>query len=158
MRKLKLYLETTVFNRYFEPERDYYGDTLLLFDQIAAGNFEAYTSQYVVDELARAPEPKRQDMLNLLKHYQISFLEKSKQAESLANEYVKHHIISIKHSYDCWHIACAAVNGMDVIISFNLSHINRISTIEKTELVNRLNGYPAVKIALPMGVIDYEDN
>jgi len=27
MKKLKIYLETTVFNRYFEPERDSYSET-----------------------------------------------------------------------------------------------------------------------------------
>ena len=38
MRKLKIYLETTVFNWYFEPERGFTGDIQLLFDEIADGN------------------------------------------------------------------------------------------------------------------------
>jgi len=46
---------------------------------------------------------------------------------------------------------------LDAIVSFNFSHINRLSTKEKTGLVNQLNGYPTVPIILPMEVIDVED-
>jgi len=157
MNILKLYLETTVFNRYFEPERDSCGDTRQLFEEIAAEKFEAYTSQYVVDELANAGEPKRGEMFSLLTKYNIPILEKSKETEFLANQYAFHQIISEKHMYDRLHIACAAVGGMDAIVSFNFTHINRLSTKEKTGLVNRLNGYPAVTIILPMEVIGHDD-
>jgi len=115
-------------------------------------------NQYVIDELAKAPEPKQQEMLDTIMKHQVAVLEKSTQTEDLAAQYAVHRIISEIHSYDRFHIACAAVNGMDVIISFNLTHINRLSTKENTELVNRLNGYPAVTISLPMEVIEYEDD
>jgi len=157
MGKLRIYLESTLFNRYFEPERDNYGDTRQLFNEIQQGKFEAYTSQYVIDELANAQEPKRQDMLNLMAQYPILFFEKSEAADALAQLYADHKIISEKHIYDRLHISCAAVNNMDAIVSLNFTHINRLSTKEKTELVNRLNGYRAIQIVSPMEVISYED-
>ncbi|MCL2495293.1 MAG: hypothetical protein FWE98_06525 [Oscillospiraceae bacterium] len=156
MKKLKIYLETTVFNWFFEPERDFYKDTHQLFDEIAAGKFEAYASDYVVEELAQATEPKRRMMLDLLEQSRIEMLGKSDEVAALAQQYVLHNIISKKHRYDREHIACAAVNGMNAIISFNFAHINRYSTREKTDLVNRLNGYPTVQIIMPMEVIDVE--
>ena len=157
MRKLKLYLETSVFNWYFEPERDFYKDTHQLFDEIAAGKFEAYASEYVVEELLRTQGPKRDDMLVLLNKSCATVFDRSAETDALAQQYVEHNVISEKHSYDRAHLACAAVNGMNAIVSFNFAHINRLWTKEKAEWVNRLNGYPGVQIVLPMEVIEVED-
>ena len=44
MRKPKIYLETTLFNFYVDQERDAHADTVRLFEDIAAGKYEAYTS------------------------------------------------------------------------------------------------------------------
>jgi len=72
MRKLKIYLETSVFNWYFEPERDFYKDTRQLFEEIANGKFEAYASEYVVEELLRTQGPKQQEMMDLLHNSSLS--------------------------------------------------------------------------------------
>lgn len=44
MSKLRVYLETTIFNRYFEDGREYSGETKLLFEKIQAGEIAGYTS------------------------------------------------------------------------------------------------------------------
>jgi len=157
MKKLKIYLETTVFNRYFEPERDNHRETVRLFGEIAAGKFEAYASEYVVEELLRTQGPKQQSMLELLNKSCVGVFDRSFETDRLAQQYAAHGIISEKHMYDRSHIACAAVNHLDAIVSFNFSHINRLSTKEKTRLVNQLNGYPAVPIILPMEVIENDE-
>ena len=51
MRKPKIYLETTLFNFYFDTERDAHNATVKLFEEITTGKYEAFTSRYVVDEL-----------------------------------------------------------------------------------------------------------
>jgi len=52
MRKLKIYLETTLFNHYFDEDRGLAHDsTVALFEEIAVGKYEAFTSLYVIDEL-----------------------------------------------------------------------------------------------------------
>ena len=40
----RLYLETTVFNYYFDVNRDGHGDTVKLFESIGAGEYEGYLS------------------------------------------------------------------------------------------------------------------
>ena len=154
---MKIYLETTMFNRYFEPERDNHRDTRVLFDEIAAGKFEAYTSAYVVEELMHAPEPKRQKMLDLITRCGITLIEGTYEAETLAGEYVNHGILSEKHMYDRTHIACASVSGMDMIVSLNFAHINRPKTRKLTRLVNELKGYAEITICSPMEVIEDEE-
>jgi len=156
MKKLKIYLETTVFNWYFEAERGFAGDIQLLFDEIVAGKFEAYASEYVVEELLKTTGPKQEKMLDLLAKSRISILRKSDEAETLADAYAIHKVISENHEYDRWHLGCAVVNGMDAIISFNFSHINRRWTKDRIEAVNKLCGYNNITINLPMEVTGNE--
>ena len=66
--RLRLYPETTVFN-YFFDERKGHEDVVKLFEEIKAGKFKGYTSQYVIDELKRANEPERTNMFSLIEDY-----------------------------------------------------------------------------------------
>jgi len=158
MRKLKLYLETTVFNWYFEPERSFHSDTVRFFEEIAEGRYEAFTSQYVIDELILASEPRLSEVLSLLEKHPITILDTSQETEELASAYAEHKIISHKHVFDRLHLASATVNGMDAIISFNFSHINRLWTKEKIQAVNQVQGYNRISINLPMEVVEYEES
>jgi predicted nucleic acid-binding protein len=66
----KIYLETTLFNFYVDEDKgDAHKYTVKLFKEIAAGKYEAFTSDYVTDELIRAPEEKRNKMLNLFSKF-----------------------------------------------------------------------------------------
>ena len=73
MRTPKIYLETTVFNYYFDEDRDAHPDTVTLFEECAARKFEPYTSLYVIDELENAPKEKRDKMISLIERYAIAF-------------------------------------------------------------------------------------
>lgn len=56
MRIPKIYLETTMFNFFFEEDRDIaHESTVALFQEIAVGKYTAFTSAYVLDELEKAP-------------------------------------------------------------------------------------------------------
>ena len=63
MRTQKVYLETTLFNYYFDEDRDAHADTVTLFDECASGKFEPYTSTYVINELDDAPPEKRDKII-----------------------------------------------------------------------------------------------
>lgn len=48
MRQQKIYLETTLFNYYFDIARDAHFDTVKLFDDMRIGKYEAYTSIFLL--------------------------------------------------------------------------------------------------------------
>ena len=77
--KLRLYLETTVFNYYFDENRSGHEDVLKLFEAIKAGKYEAYTSELVARELEKAPEPKRSNMLALIEKYEVKSLSSNRK-------------------------------------------------------------------------------
>jgi hypothetical protein len=158
LRRPKIYLETTIFNFYVDTELgDPHTDTVKLFGEIAAGKYEAFTSDYTVDELSKAKEDKRSKMMALLVEYKIPVLNMSDDAEKLAGIYVAENVIPEKYRTDGLHIAIATINDMDMIISMNFQHIVKRKTIKMTGHINMMNGYRAVEIYTPMEVID-DDN
>ena len=157
MRKPKVYLETTMFNFYYAddaPEKRQ--DTIKLFKEIKEGHYEPYTSQYVVEELEKAPDQKKVLMLGLINQFNIKTFDADSEAERLAELYVTEGIIPQKYSTDALHIAIATVKNMDFIVSLNFKHIVKRKTIETTELVNFRAGYKRVGIYSPAEVIENE--
>ena len=145
--KPKIYLETTLFNYYFDTDRDAHADTVRLFKAIAAGKYEAYTSDAVLDELEEAPSPKREAMLALVDEYNIRTLIVDEETETLVNAYLAGKLVPRKYKTDGIHIAVAAVNDMDFIVSMNFRHIVSVKTKRLTHEVNIQQGYRPVDYA-----------
>jgi predicted nucleic acid-binding protein len=88
VKKFRVYLETTMFNYYFDTERDGHPDTVRMFEAIGRGEYEGFTSEYVTYELRNAPEPKRDEMLSLIPKYGISVLQLDDEADRLTDLYI----------------------------------------------------------------------
>jgi len=154
----KIYIETTLFNFYVDGNSgDAHTETVKLFKEIASGKYEAYSSDYVIDELERAPEEKREKMLNLFSQFGIKVLGSDTAADKLADLYVSEGIIPLKYRTDGLHIAIATVNSLDMIVSMNFQHIVKRKTVKMTGAINILNGYKAIEIYSPMEVVENED-
>ncbi|MCL2031188.1 MAG: hypothetical protein FWG93_06540 [Oscillospiraceae bacterium] len=158
MRKQKIYLETTLFNFYFDTDREAHAATVKLFKEIAAGKYEAFTSTYVTDELENAPQEKRDKMIGLITEYNIAVLAPNDETMRVADLYTNEGIIPLKYLTDGLHIAIATVNDLDMIISMNFQHIVKRKTKIGTEKINALNGYRAVEIYSPMEVVEDEND
>ena len=152
----KIYLETTIFNYFLDTERgDSHKATVELFNAIRKGRFYAFTSQYVINELKKASEPKRMKMIKLISEYNIAILEPCDESAMLADKYIEAHIIPEKFKYDAFHVAITATNELDIILSFNFKHINKLSVKELTAYINTREGYfKQVRICTPMEVIE----
>jgi len=154
---LRIYLETTMFNYYFDEDREAHPDTVRMFEEIAADKYEAYTSEHVVSELKRASnEDKRNKMLDLIMKYGISVLKPNAKASKLADIYIAEGVIPEDHHTDALHIAISSVNGIDVILSLNFKHIVSKRTEEMTGNINMQNGYRRVDIRPPTEVVGNE--
>ena len=159
MRTPKIYLETTLFNFYVDEDRGFaHENTVALFREIAAGKYAAYTSAYVLDELEQAPVEKRDKMMSLIAEYNVYVLSYSDEASALADIYVTKGVIPLKYRTDGIHIAIAAVNDLDMVVSMNFQHIVKRKTKLATSSINVLNGYGSVEIYNPMEVVENEDD
>jgi predicted nucleic acid-binding protein len=159
MRKQKVYLETTLFNFYFDEDRGFaHESAITLFEEIASGKYDAFTSRLVIDELNNAPEAKRDNMLSLISKYDILILETNDEAVRVADIYIKEKIIPERFRTDGLHIAIATVNDLDMIISMNFQHIVKRKTKIGTNSINAMNGYRNVEICTPMEVTEGESD
>ena len=150
---LKVYVETTVFNRFLEKGREYNLETSKLFEKISQNQIEAYSSTYVLEEIDKAPEPKRTEMLNLFQKYKITVLEIDQKAFDLSDTYIEMGIIPQKFRIDGIHIAMAAINNLDCIVSLNFHHINKLKTKMATEIIHKMKEYNNPIICTPMEVL-----
>ena len=152
-----MYLETTIFNYYFDKERDGHADTVKLFGAIGNKEYEAYTSGYTVIELEDSHEPKRGKMLSLIDEYHVTVLGITSESSRMADIYIANGIIPAKFRNDSAHIAIASVHGLDCILSYNFQHINKLKTKILTERVNRAEGYNGIVICTSKEVLDDEE-
>jgi predicted nucleic acid-binding protein len=154
---LRAYLETTVFNRYFEEGREHNHETKRLFYMITSGDIAAFTSIAVLQEIDKAPEPKREKMISLFTRYNITVLEVEQSAYDLADLYVEMGVIPARFRLDGVHIAMSAVNHLDCIVSLNFHHINKLKTKTATEIIHRMKGCGNPTICTPMEVTDHDE-
>jgi len=158
MKKLKIYLETTIFNFVFADDApDKKQDTLKLFEEISDGKYIPYTSEYVLQELQKAEEDKKNKMINLIEKYKINLLEANEIAATLADKYVTENIIPLRYRTDGLHIAIAAINDLDIVVSYNFQHIVKLKTIMGTESINLREGYKRIGIHSPTEVIENDE-
>ena len=149
-----MYLESTVFNYYFDVDRDGHKDTVRLFEAIGAGEYEAYTSEYAMIELRDAKDPKKSNMLALTVKYGIVILDIDAESERMTDMYIQNGVIPAKYRIDASHIASASVHELDCVLSFNYKHINKLKTKRMTQVINLNEGYKAITICTPMEVLD----
>jgi hypothetical protein len=156
----KIYLETTMFSFYYEERtearyQELRNQVRQVFDLIKAGKFEPFTSAYATDELEGEPDTrKREKMKRLIGDYGIKFLAQSDEAERLAALYIQEGAMPEAYPTDAAHIAIAAVNGLDFIVSLNFGHIARPWTIERVRRVNGRENYKGVGIYKPVEVLE----
>jgi hypothetical protein len=83
METSRIYLETTMFSFYYETRQEPHYQKLKaqvrqIFDQIKAGKYEPFTSEYATDEIANEKDPeKREKMAALITEYEAKLLEKT---------------------------------------------------------------------------------
>ena len=155
MKKIKYYLDTSIFNFVYEEKdlekRDL---TKKLFEDLPLMAEGIYISDEVVREISRADEPKRSKMEGLLKKHSPYLLGINTEVEDLANFYVKEGMIPEKYREDAVHIAVAVVNDIEAIISWNFEHIVKLKTRIMVNGINKLQGYHDVEICSPEEVVE----
>jgi predicted nucleic acid-binding protein len=152
-----LFIETTVFNFYFDGKQGQkQQDAIRLFEYIAAGKYEVYTSDIVNAELKAAPREQLVKMRKLEYYFTNNTLLGSDAVQRLAGIYVEKGIIPAKFINDALHIAIATVAGLDFVVSYNLGHIVKLKTIIGAGFINLHEGYKQIGLCTPTEVIDYD--
>ena len=155
MKKLKLYLETSVWNFLFADDSPEKVDiTKQFFGEIEKGGYEIYISELTLVEVKRTKdERKRGQLLEPIIKYRPIEVPRSEEVNRLAARYISAKIIPEKYEEDAVHVACSVVNNLDVIVSRNMKHIVRLKTKLGVNGINRMEGYKEIEICTPEEMI-----
>jgi len=158
MIKLRLYLETSVWNFYFADDAPEKRDvTKEFFENIKQGKYEIFISQTVLNEIDKADEPKKNQLMQLIKEYQPQGLDITSEVTDLSKAYISQWIIPEAKVEDALHVAISTVYEMDALISWNNRHLANLYKMEKINSVNLKEGYTKhLEIITPMEVISDE--
>ena len=146
---MKLYIESSVFNFIFADDSPERQEITKEFFAHKLTNYDVYVSDIVFNELNKTKEPKRSALLKLISSCPSITLKSDEEAVALAETYVKEGIVPEKFINDALHIAIATVNGIDIIVSWNLEHIVKIKTIVEVNKINLRKKYKQVFIVTP---------
>jgi hypothetical protein len=150
--KIAIYVETTIVSYITaRPSRDPF---LLGCQQLTRrwwrqdrGKFSLFTSQVVRDEAGRGEPLMAKRRSQVLKG--ISNLDFNDDADALAKAILKKAPIPAKAADDAFHIALAAVHGMNCLLSWNCRHISNIHTRRIVRGVCEKMGYQIPDLVTP---------
>jgi hypothetical protein len=147
----RIYLDTSVFGGYFEPEFELW--TKILFDQIKKGHYKLLLSRVIDIELTNAPQYVKELALSIPDN-QIEFLDISNEATQLADTYIMENVVGETSRADCLHIALATLNNADILVSRNFQHIVNINRIRGYNSVNYRHGHKILEIRTPREILE----
>jgi len=159
MKKLKLYLETSVWNFLFADDSPEKRDsTIEFFKLIKKGVYEIYISEIVLREFSGCTDPEEEKrLLELIKKYSPLEVPVTQEAEELAQCYLEREIVPMQKAEDALHVAVASVEEMDAVISWNFRHMANLRKSERFYGVNLEKGYTKhIPIVTPVEVMSNE--
>src|SRR3989338_3199244 len=139
---MKLYIETSVPNFLFSAQESIERQdiTKRFFENIVQKH-ECFVSDIYILEAEDAPEEKKKQLLSIITRYKLKVLEKTNKQEKLD--------FPERYFNDLLHIATATIYNMDVIVSWNLTHIVKLKTMLTVEEVNKRLKYIVPHICTP---------
>ena len=158
MKKLKLYLDTSVISHLDAPDTpEKTAETLAFWEILKTGKYDVVISDVVMEEVARCREPKRTFMDERITEIHPTILVPNQEVKELAKEYVSKKVLSQKSIDDCLHIALSVINHCDYLVSWNFRHLVNVQTLEGVRIVNAINRYRGISIVSPTIFLIKED-
>ncbi len=151
-----MYIETTIPSYLVaRPSRDIVlaGHQQITHEwwQNARSNHELFISKYVIDEVSRGEQAMAQQRLHMLQG--IPLLPATSETEQLARNLIFRLNLPEQAKTDAYHIAIAAVHGIDFLLTWNCTHINNMHMQRRIEVACQEAGYSPPVIGTPEELI-----
>lgn len=147
----RFYIDPSVIGGVFDTEFEEH--STILMEKIKLGQIMAVISDVTESEIMKARREIR-DFYTSLPKSSIEFVEISKDAVLLADNYIKEKVIGKTNRSDCLHIGIATANKVDILVSWNFKHIVNIYRIRGYNSVNIKLGFPSLEIRSPKDIVE----
>ena len=150
MRKLKIYLDTSVISYLDQPDsQEKMEQTRKLWKILQIGKYDVVISDLVLIEINECKEPKRSILKEYLAQINYKRVNITEETEEIANEIIKEGILNPKSFDDCLHIASAIISDCNIIISWNFKHMVNVDTINGVRKITFAKRYNNIDIYAP---------
>lgn len=150
--KSKIYLETTVISYLTaRPSRDLVvagrqETTREKWSHIIQ-DYEPYISALVLQEARQGDPEAAQKRIEAIRDLPV--LDITTATQTLATQLLAHQGIPKEYPEDALHIAVATMNAMDVLLTWNFSHLNNAFTRSHIRQIIEQEGYQCPEICSP---------
>ena len=164
MKKLRIYLDTSIINFIFADDApDKRDRTLEFFEKfVKAGIYDVYISSVVITEIEETPDvEQRERLLKAITASNLRMLDNRQMQEEislLVEAYFKSGVVPRIKVEDAFHIATATVHEFDILLSWNFRHMSNVHRELRVNAVNAQMGYnKPLRMLTPLGVINDEE-
>ena len=159
--KLRAYVETTIVSYLTAwPSRDIVvaGHQQVTRDwwRSCKDRFDVLASELVVQEASAGDEEAARDRLEVLDGLRL--LEMSTDALALAAQLVESGTIPQEAADDAMHLAIAAVNGVEYLVTWNCRHLANATRRAQIEAAIRAAGYEPPIICTPEELLEVDSD
>ena len=147
MHSQRIYLDTSILsaiNDLREPEKA--KDTKDFLKKLPID--DVYISTLVQTELNQIADLNRLKEINTISK-QMHLLEITDEILKCSDYYLKHGLIPKAEVADATHLACATINNISILVSWNYKHIVKYKTKHLITGLNILQGYNNIEIVSP---------
>ena len=149
MKKLRIYVDTSVIGGCFDPEFEEWSNSL--FCDFENKIFQPLSSFVVDREISLAPQKVQEKFSEFLK-FKPEIIPINQEIIEIRDAYQNKAILKPKFANDLLHIAIATYSNADVLVSWNFKHIVRFDKILLYNSVNLEMGYRPIQIYSPREV------
>jgi hypothetical protein len=158
--KQKLYVETSVVS-YLAARRS--RDLLIaarqeataeLWSKLLSSGVTGYVSTLVHQEAQQGDPEQAQKRIEALSS--LAVLDIDEEAQVLAEQILAAQVVPAEYPDDALHMAAAAVNGMDVLITWNFAHLNNPIARMRIRQIVEDNGYRCPEVCSPEELLEID--
>lgn len=117
--------------------------------------FELYVSPFVIDEAQKGNAEAAAKRMQLIRN--IPVIADDDEVKRIAETIIQGGLIPKKASADAFHIAVATRHGVDILLTWNCTHIANAQILKKIEKVVELLNYDLPVICTPYELMEDED-
>ena len=155
----KLYIETSVVSYLVaRPSRDLLiaarQEATVEFWSMLPSGFAGYVSTLVHQEAQQGDPEQARARMDALSSFIV--LDVDQEAQALAEQILFAQAVPTEYPDDALHMAVAAVNGMDVLVTWNFAHLNNPIARTKIRQIVEENDYRCPEVCSPEELLEME--
>lgn len=150
MKKLRIYIDTSVIGGCFDDEFE--SESNALIQMAVDGKIVLLISDELVAEVQYAPQQVQEKLFSLPKKC-FERVTTTDEAVFLHEAYIKARVLGKASKNDALHVANATLAKADMIVSWNFKHIVHYDKIRGFNSVNIREGYGTIAIYSPKEVV-----